>query len=514
MNKRKNDTSPNSLAMISDLQKSKQQATSQGNGAKKPVRKVFRPNTNITRGGVRNITKDPKDDTSNTKGKTPQNLKASEQTPPASTSLTTHTVPTLVNSNSQHKVSEKIKQVKMHTKKEHLKMVDIRTDKDGSDPGQIKLTAINDRDVPPLDSVDQDSKMATLNMELEYTDDADSVSGSSSIAFNQKDSRQPPIYVKNRSSQELMKIYKDNNIKMCFLIKNTSNNSCMLKTNNIDDFMLTRENLKAMGIEYITFTPKEKKFRSILLKGLHANTSCDEVLHEIKQLKLDQVSIHKVSIFQGKPKSGITFLIQLSADSSTKELTKINFLLHQVIRWEMLHRTEPPQCKRCQRIDHVASNCNMDYRCVKCVDKHEPGQCKLTEKTNASVQCVLCGMTGHPASFRGCTERQRQIDLINNKKNINNRNNINRGSYANITKGSTSAHHQEIAPYTPALHETKNKDIAKAPDNQHNDNNFINNSQESTQHSTTGQHNTLEARNEDHFNERLNIQIETKFNNL
>ncbi|KAL7304037.1 hypothetical protein TKK_0003503 [Trichogramma kaykai] len=126
-------------------------------------------------------------------------------------------------------------------------------------------------------------------------------------------------------------MYKQKNFKVNFVIKNNTNSSCMLKTSCSETHYNPLDTLKSLNMEFITFTPKEKKVRSILLKGMYANTTCEDVLQEISRLKPEDVDIHKISICQGQPKNGMTFLVQIKANSIMKNLTNIKYLLHQVI---------------------------------------------------------------------------------------------------------------------------------------------------------------------------------------
>ena len=100
-------------------------------------------------------------------------------------------------------------------------------------------------------------------------------------------------------------------------------------------------------------------------------------------------------------------------------------------------------CHRCQRAGHTASNCNLDYRCVKCMNSHGAGECpiKKDEKLELSkIFCVRCKSFGHPASYKGCpkykeiknrivekmTNRtENKIEALNRMKNNLNPNPIN-----------------------------------------------------------------------------------------
>ncbi|KAL7289048.1 hypothetical protein TKK_0017002 [Trichogramma kaykai] len=227
--------------------------------------------------------------------------------------------------------------------------------------------------------------------------------------------KQPPIYVKNCSALNLIKLYKDNKLEINFKIKNTAKNSCKLTTAKIEIYQRTINTLKRLNVEFITFTHKSQKPKSILLKGPHEETTCDQVHSELTKQLSAEVKINKISLFSGKPNSGITFLVQTTSDSDSKPLTNIKSLNYQIIKWERLRKKELLQCRRCQTPGHVAINCNMAYRCVKCTNIHEPGQCTVNKENNDTVSCVLCGKTGHPASYRGCEVRTREMKKIMNR---------------------------------------------------------------------------------------------------
>lgn len=127
-------------------------------------------------------------------------------------------------------------------------------------------------------------------------------------------------------------------------------------------------------------------------------------------LKIEELSFQKVMQFKTKKSiaeniSLPIFIVQLDANSQLHKLQKVNRLCHHVITWEKLKKSETLQCKRCQRLGHVASNCNMKYRCVKCCEQHDPGKCKLSKDSKVDTQqlyCANCKEYGHPASYRGC----------------------------------------------------------------------------------------------------------------
>ena len=87
-------------------------------------------------------------------------------------------------------------------------------------------------------------------------------------------------------------------------------------------------------------------------------------------------------------------------------LTKNKVIAHHMVRWEKINNGNGIQCMNCQRWGHIASRCNLGYRCVKCPTNHNPKECKINSE-NAPVDkkelyCVNCDKQGHPASYKGC----------------------------------------------------------------------------------------------------------------
>lgn len=130
----------------------------------------------------------------------------------------------------------------------------------------------------------------------------------------------------------------------------------------------------------------------------------------MQQLNIEDLNFLKVTHFTTKRSVAENiplsiFLVQLDANCQFHKLQKVNRLCHHVISWEKLKKKDIIQCKKCQRLGHVASNCNMKYRCVKCNEQHDPGNCKLSKEDIVSKEklyCATCKNFGHPASYCGC----------------------------------------------------------------------------------------------------------------
>lgn len=202
----------------------------------------------------------------------------------------------------------------------------------------------------------------------------------------------------------------------------------------VESFNVAKDLLTKCDTKFYTFTAKTEKPITLLLKGLNSSFNENEVLHELRSLRINDVEFNKISRFtttRSKKEDKILpiFVVQISQNSQINNLKQIKYLFHQVIYWDKLKRREVIQCKKCQRIGHTASNCNLPYRCVKCEDKHEPGKCGCPSDTQLDRKrlfCVNCREYGHPASYRGCPKIIENKNRLANLRNANNDNKTNR----------------------------------------------------------------------------------------
>ena len=88
-------------------------------------------------------------------------------------------------------------------------------------------------------------------------------------------------------------------------------------------------------------------------------------MDEITTMNLNNVKVTKISEMKTKSTTNRNkiFLVQLDPTSATKDLTAIKRIIYQVVKWEPLKKNNLIQCKKCQRLGHIASNCFLDYRC-------------------------------------------------------------------------------------------------------------------------------------------------------
>lgn len=217
-----------------------------------------------------------------------------------------------------------------------------------------------------------------------------------------------------------------------FYIKKNHEGKHSLFLNSVADYERVKGLLIKTSTSFYTYTPKSVKTQSFVLEGLNVGHVPEDIEYELKNLNIERLEFVKVSrlstVHSRETKRILPFfLVQITANSSAGKLQEIRYVARQVVTWERLRKSEPLQCKRCQRYGHVANNCNMDYRCVKCADQHAPGECKII-KDEGTVDkqclfCVVCKSFGHPASYRGCLKYKEfrksiQANIMKNKEKI------------------------------------------------------------------------------------------------
>lgn len=262
--------------------------------------------------------------------------------------------------------------------------------------------------------------------------------------------RPPPINIFHQEPKDTWKLTKEQIPSANFQIKRINENKHILQMDNIANYKKIKEALLEAKTNFFSFTPKEDKINTYLIKGLDQSFEAHEVLEELKKQEIQDLTFQKVSRFSTKRATNENrilpiFMVQISANSNPNQLRKIRSLFHLIITWEKLKRKDIIQCTRCQRVGHAAANCNLKYRCVKCKEDHNPGECKAPITNAKDLYCINCNSTGHPASYRGCPkliEYKNRITIkqSNIKQSKNNKlESINRMinpklSFADVTK--------------------------------------------------------------------------------
>lgn len=269
-----------------------------------------------------------------------------------------------------------------------------------------------------------DNKKKKRKRVVNSNSDEPSIKKTARIEKQVRKTKMPPINVYNLNVKSATEAIKS---KMAgsFTIKNVNKNLTLIYTESVEDHTSCLAVLKELGNHSYTYTPDELKPINLLLRGIHRTYDENEVVEQLKQLKLSNndskvVNAFKYNTIKSKKENRdlMLYMVQFSPMTKIQDVMKTKFFMNQKIEWEIMKKHEIIQCKRCQRYGHSAKNCAMPYRCVKCTENHLPGECLLkkcdevmphskeNEESNIASKtepsCVNCGQSGHPANYRNC----------------------------------------------------------------------------------------------------------------
>jgi len=225
----------------------------------------------------------------------------------------------------------------------------------------------------------------------------------------------PPLIVINKVNVKTLSesIYNTINNKN-FTFNQKKSENTYLQISAMSDYKLILQLLDNMKLAYYTFTPKTEKPVSLVLKNYPAYYTEEDLLQALSDLPMAATVLKAIKL-------KTSWLIQFSSSAEVAEIMKIKIINQNRISFEKYKGSTVIQCRNCQRFNHVASNCKMPYRCVKCGGSHGPGKCKIppkdenneiivkilpdgttTQQKGHSVYCVNCQQHGHTASYKSC----------------------------------------------------------------------------------------------------------------
>lgn len=212
----------------------------------------------------------------------------------------------------------------------------------------------------------------------------------------------PPIFLFNVNIKTLVDSLRKTIPTFSFKVKNINKNKSKIffADSSVHSSMMAI--LREKGVHSYSFTPKELKQPSFVLRGLIADTGIEEIKAELDEIVPDTVA--SVSRFrtQRNTNTGL-FLVSLLPGKALSDIANIKGLQNQIITWERPKKKDSEiQCHRCQRWGHVSRNCNSAYKCVKCDQNHGPGECQRRKEDSSEPYCNNCSEAGHPANWRGC----------------------------------------------------------------------------------------------------------------
>lgn len=236
----------------------------------------------------------------------------------------------------------------------------------------------------------------------------------------------PPIKVSELNVKATTEILEQILGHKKFTFHRASPTDTFIRTTCKADHKAILEVLRNSDISGHSFTPKDEKKTSILLRNVCSSYNAEDISNGIADYGID-VKVSNIDSFVTERSNRSNrnlniWRITLEPGSDVNALLSKKFI-NQLsgIRYERMRSNGLTQCHNCQDFGHVASNCFRNFRCVKCHLTHDQGKCPTDNRTDESAPrpnpaCVNCGKTGHPANYRGCEVHQVLLKRLNAKK--------------------------------------------------------------------------------------------------
>ena len=290
-------------------------------------------------------------------------------------------------------------------------------------PGEqdSKLSPVRKRGKPKKSQADKSSRIETqtednsienINMYNSLSDDSEdestvkipveaetNSSKKNAVQTNLKKTKTKIITIEN-STVESIKIFLSHiHLQQNYQLMKKRDNIIQLQCNTIEDKIKVINKLKVQKLSFYTYAENDMKTQIFVLKRHHYVTP-DELLLSLKR---HNIPAAKVSLLKND-KADPIYLIHFEKDAInfftlTAQHTTIDNL---IIKWEKFKKAAKKltQCYRCQQYGHSSSNCGKQFKCIKCIENHEPGHCRRTTR-EGEPQCCNCKMF-HAANSKSC----------------------------------------------------------------------------------------------------------------
>lgn len=246
----------------------------------------------------------------------------------------------------------------------------------------------------------------------------------------------PPIFLFNVNVQHLIDQLGVRTPPISFKVKNVSKNKSKLFLADPLIHADMMRLLKEKQIPAYSFTPRELRQTSLILRGLYHGCEVSDVKDALDKIApgvvFNVVKYTTKHSYKNGYDTGL-LLVTLSPGKGLTDLANIKSVLSQIVTWEKPKKKDQElQCRRCQKWGHIAKNCSSQFKCVKCDQNHEPGKCQRIVSEESAPQCVNCGEAGHPASWKGCKSYKSFVQFKKDKvmkvrmEKINAARNVNR----------------------------------------------------------------------------------------
>lgn len=188
-------------------------------------------------------------------------------------------------------------------------------------------------------------------------------------------------------------------------------------TDSIEHYNKVIDFVEANKLKGNTYTPPDMKPITLLVRNLKFIDDIDEtkIKSEFANDGFVVLKAVKWSTRAMAERERFFWLVQFNHNTDMTKLNNKRLMLNISVRYEKpTSKLQIMQCRKCKRFEHAQSSCFNDFRCVKCPDSHQPGDCQLPE--SSKPYCCNCCKYDHPANSPSCPM---YLSLLNRRKGKN-----------------------------------------------------------------------------------------------
>lgn len=231
-------------------------------------------------------------------------------------------------------------------------------------------------------------------------------------------SKPPPIILYGiEDVKQLTEFIEEKINKEEYSYKISSRDQLIISSKSVAIYEKLISHIRAKGLIGHTFTKKEDRCQTFVIKNLHHTTPKEAILEAIEatgnQVKGEIINARKK--ITKEPYN--VFFVNIVPNEKLPLIKNIEYIYQQKVQIEDPRKSKTiAQCTRCQQYGHTKNYCMRPFRCVKCGETHSTKSC--TKDRNTPATCALCEGS-HPANYKGCSVYREIYAKRFPKKNMN-----------------------------------------------------------------------------------------------
>ncbi|GFW87503.1 nucleic-acid-binding protein from transposon X-element [Trichonephila clavipes] len=230
-----------------------------------------------------------------------------------------------------------------------------------------------------------------------------------------------------------------------------------LYTDTDDEYYELQAFLEDVEYKFFSITPKKDRPLKVVIKGLPRDTDTTDIHTDLIDAGFTVLKVTQLIGKITKQKLPV-FLVSLTRTIHNAKIFDLKKLSYLSINVEGYDNKGVTQYYSCNKFNHIADNCRLTPRCLKCGENHQTKEYLIQRVEQAF--CINCQKFGHMANYAKCPlyPKQKKVSPTNTKNNYTSivnslvRPNI---SYAQATNNNTSNSQQQMAPPVKATPATK-----------------------------------------------------------